>query len=216
MSFNYKEKGPEKFITDIVDASTSKRGSFIYSTLKSDNLWKEVADAVQHKQLIILRLNTEYTVLPGLTKEEVILISRIGKEKNSYKMIEKQLNAVISIYKSKFWLRGYANVWGLILVSQYIVEYKFLIPESNRYFPSFEDIDQEQEFFSSIASKSTGSIKQLYKNIATALKYASENNVGLQKPVKCEADGYATIVLTFPNRICLDKFEHKFKHILIH
>ena len=106
LSFNYKEKGPEKFITDIVDASTSKRGSFIYSTLKSDNLWKEVADAVQHKQLIILRLNTEYTVLAGLTKEEVILISRIGKEKNSYKMIEKQLNAVISIYKSKFWLRG--------------------------------------------------------------------------------------------------------------
>ena len=102
LSFNYKEKGPEKFITDIVDASTSKRGSFIYSTLKSDNLWKEVADAVQHKQLIILRLNTEYTVLAGLTKEEVILISRIGKEKNSYKMIEKQLNAVISIYKSKF------------------------------------------------------------------------------------------------------------------
>ena len=73
LSFNYKEKGPEKFITDIVDASTSKRGSFIYST-----------------------------VLAGLTKEEVILISRIGKEKNSYKMIEKQLNAVISIYKSKF------------------------------------------------------------------------------------------------------------------
>ena len=100
---------------------------------------------------------------------------------------------------------------GLILVSQYIVEYKFLIPESNRYFPSFEDIDQEQEFFSSIASKSTGSIKQMYKNIATAL-----NNVGLQKPVKCEADGYATMVLTFPNRICLDKFEYKFKHILIH
>lgn len=29
LSFNYKEKGPEKFITDIVDASTSKRGSFI-------------------------------------------------------------------------------------------------------------------------------------------------------------------------------------------
>lgn len=105
---------------------------------------------------------------------------------------------------------------GLILVSQYIVEYKFLIPESNRYFPSFEDIEQEQEFFSSIASKSTGSIKQMYKNIATALKYASENNVGLQKPVKCEADGYATMVLTFPNRICLDKFEYKFKHILIH
>ena len=102
LSFNYKEKGPEKFITDIVDASTSKRGSFIYSTLKSDNLWKEVADAVQHKQLIILRLNTEYTVLAGLTEEEVILISRIGKEKNSYKMIENQLNAVISIYKSKF------------------------------------------------------------------------------------------------------------------
>ena len=102
LSFNYKKKGPEKFITDIVDASTSKRGSFIYSTLKSDNLWKEVADAVQHKQLIILRLNTEYTVLAGLTEEEVILISRIGKEKNSYKMIENQLNAVISIYKSKF------------------------------------------------------------------------------------------------------------------
>lgn len=56
----------------------------------------------------------------------------------------------------------------------------------------------------------------MYKNIATALKYASENNVGLQKPVKCEADGYATMVLTFPNRICLDKFEYKFKHILIH
>jgi len=102
LSFNYKKKGPEKFITDIVDASTSKRGSFIYSTLKSDNLWKEAADAVQHKQLIILRLNTEYTVLAGLTEEEVILISRIGKEKNSYKMIENQLNAVISIYKSKF------------------------------------------------------------------------------------------------------------------
>ena len=102
LSFNYKEKGPEKFITDIVDASAFKRGSFIYSTLNSDNLWKEVADAVQHKQLIILRLNTEYTVLAGLTEEEVILISRIGKEKNSYKMIENQLNAVISIYKSKF------------------------------------------------------------------------------------------------------------------
>ena len=101
LSFNYKEKGPEKFITDIVDASTSKRGSFIYSTLKSDNLWKEAADAVQHKQLIILRLNTEYTVLAGLTEEEVILISRIGKEKNSYQTVEKQLNAVISIYKSK-------------------------------------------------------------------------------------------------------------------
>lgn len=101
LSFNYKEKGPEKFIYDIVDASTSKRGSFIYSTLKSDNLWKEAADAISHKQLVILRLNTEYTVLAGFTKDEVILISRIGKEKNSYKIIEKQLNAVISIYKSK-------------------------------------------------------------------------------------------------------------------
>ena len=105
---------------------------------------------------------------------------------------------------------------GIIIVSKYIVEYKFLIPESNRYFPSFDDINQEQEFFSSIASKTTGSMKRMYKNIATALKFASENNVSLQKPVKCEVDGYATMVLTFPNRICLDKFEQKFKHILIH
>lgn len=67
---------------------------------------------------------------------------------------------------------------GLILVSQYIVEYKFLIPESNRYFPSFEDIDQEQEFFSSIASKSTGSIKQMYKNIATALNMLQKIMLG--------------------------------------
>lgn len=105
---------------------------------------------------------------------------------------------------------------GLILVSQYIVEYKFLIPETNRYFPSFEDINQEQDFFSSIANKETGSIKRMYNNIAAALKFASENDVSLQKPVKCETDGYATMFLIFPNRICLDKFEHKFKHILIH
>ena len=64
---------------------------------------------------------------------------------------------------------------GIIIVSKYIVEYKFLIPESNRYFPSFDDINQEQEFFSSIASKTTGSMKRMYKNIATALKFASEN-----------------------------------------
>lgn len=101
LSLNYKEKEPEKFITDIVDASTSKRGSFIYSILKSDNLWKEATDTINHKQLVILRLNTEYTVLAGLTKDEVILISRIGKEKISYKTIETQLNAVISIYESK-------------------------------------------------------------------------------------------------------------------
>lgn len=56
----------------------------------------------------------------------------------------------------------------------------------------------------------------MYKNIATTLKFASENNVSLQNSVKFEADGYATRVLIFPNRICLEKFEHKFKHILIH
>lgn len=105
---------------------------------------------------------------------------------------------------------------GVIFVSQYIVEYKFLIPESNRYFPSFDDINQEQKFFSSLAKKGTGSIKQMYENIATALKFASENEVSLQKPVKCIESGYASMMLIFPNRVCLDKFEHKFKHILIH
>lgn len=52
---------------------------------------------------------------------------------------------------------------GLILVSQYIVEYKFLIPESNRYFPSFEDINQEQEFFSSIAASQQEALSRCIK-----------------------------------------------------
>lgn len=104
---------------------------------------------------------------------------------------------------------------GIAIAQCYTVCYKFLIPETKSYFPSFNDLEEEKEFFRSILDKFTGTYKKLYENIVEVLEYASLNDIALKEAIKCE-NGYANVNLVFKNRISLDNFEKHFIQILIH
>lgn len=104
---------------------------------------------------------------------------------------------------------------GVVLATSYVVEYKFLIPESKRYFPTFDSIEQEKDFFNIVLKNTTENSRKLYKNIVEALEYAEKNDIELKQPIKSET-GYANVVLGFKNRVALDMFERQFIHILIH
>lgn len=104
---------------------------------------------------------------------------------------------------------------GVAVATSYVVEYKFLIPETNRYFPTVNSIEEEKDFFYVIIKNTTENSRKLYKNIVEALEYAEKNDIQLKQPIKCET-GYANIVLGFKNRLALDMFEREFIHILIH
>lgn len=100
-SYGQDAKSAERFLIDIADASTSKSGNWIYSASKADNFWTEVQDMVEFNQLIILRLNDEFTILAGITKTGIIIRSRTGKMKLTYKQLEKKLTDIISIYSAE-------------------------------------------------------------------------------------------------------------------
>ncbi len=94
-------KNAERFISNVTDVSTSKRGNLIYTALKTQNFWYEVQDMSKFNQLILLRLIDEFTILAGITKEGIIIRSRTGKMKLSYKQLEESLTDIISIYSTK-------------------------------------------------------------------------------------------------------------------
>ena len=95
---SFDVKALEEFITDIVDVSTGKNNNLLYSADTGDNFWKELEEAVYYEQLVILRLNDEFVVVAGATKEKIILRTRTGKIKMSYKKIENYIQSIISVY----------------------------------------------------------------------------------------------------------------------
>ena len=56
---------------------------------------------IKFNQLLVLRLNDEFTILAGITKEGIIIRSRTGEMKLSYKQLEESLTDIISIYSAK-------------------------------------------------------------------------------------------------------------------
>ena len=94
-------KSAERFLADIADASTSKSDSLLYSASRANSFWNEVQDMVKFNQLLILRLNDEFTILAGITKKGIIIRCRTGEMKLSYKQLEDSLTDIISIYSAE-------------------------------------------------------------------------------------------------------------------
>lgn len=94
----FNVKALEAYITDCVDILTGRNNNLLYSADTGDNFWKELEEAVYYEQLVILRLNDEFVVVAGATKEKIILRTRTGKIKMSYKKIENYIQSIISVY----------------------------------------------------------------------------------------------------------------------
>ena len=95
---SFDVKALEEFITDIVDVSTGKNNNLLYSADTGDNFWLELEEAISYEQLVILRLNDEFVIVAGATKEKILLRTRTGKIKMSYKKIENCIQSIISVY----------------------------------------------------------------------------------------------------------------------
>ena len=211
----FNVKALEAYITDCVDILTGRNNNLLYSADTGDNFWLELEEAICYEQLVILRLNDEFVIVAGATKEKILLRTRTGKIKMSYKKIENCIQSIISVYSDMIWkLRGGEKMNnGLIYVQSYNVEYKILIPTEKKYIP--KDINDIVEHFRNYSNCLSEFECFLYKNIADVLEFVLNNkNITLNDLYSDE--GFVNIKLTFATRIALDQFENKFKNLLIH